>query len=70
MFRTEATSTHLEGLHKGPEKDPDGVALPQELDEPGGSEELQEAHVDAVQRLPRTMYKACVIVRALGTGLA
>ena len=53
----EATSTDLEGLNKGPEKDPDGVALPQELDESGSSKELQEAHVDAVQGLPRSIYK-------------
>lgn len=39
---------HLEGLHKGPEKNPDGVTLTEEFDEPGRSEEAQEAQVDEV----------------------
>lgn len=38
--------SHLEGLDEGPEKDADGVALPQQLDEAGGSEEPQETQVD------------------------
>ena len=59
----EAMSTDLEGLHEGPEKDSDGVALPQQLDESGGSEELQEAHVDGVQRLPMTMHKTMYYYR-------
>lgn len=43
----------LEGLHKGPEQDADSVALPQQLDQPGCSEKLQETHVDGVHRLGR-----------------
>lgn len=44
-------SGDLEGLHKGPQQDADGVALPQQLDQPGRSEKLQETHVDGVHRL-------------------
>lgn len=36
---------HLEGLDKGPQQDADGVALPQQLDEPSSSEQPQEAQV-------------------------
>lgn len=36
---------HLEGLYKGPQQDADGVTLPQQLDEPSGSEQPQEAQV-------------------------
>lgn len=39
---------HLEGLHKGPEKNSDGVTLTEEFDEPGSSEEAEEAQVDEV----------------------
>lgn len=39
---------HLEGLHEGPEQDADGVALAQQLDEPGSAEETQKAEVDEV----------------------
>lgn len=39
---------HLEGLHECPEQDADGVALAEELDEPGCAEEPQEAEVDEV----------------------
>lgn len=35
---TGGGDTNLEGLHKGPEQDADGVALTQQLDEPSGSE--------------------------------
>lgn len=38
--------SHLEGLNEGPQKDADGVSLPQQLDEAGGSEEPQETQVD------------------------
>lgn len=41
----------LEGLYEGPQQDADGVTLPQKLDQPGCSEELQETHVDRVHRL-------------------
>lgn len=39
---------HLERLHESPEKDPDGVTLTEEFDEPGSSEEAEEAQVDEV----------------------
>lgn len=37
---------YLKRLDKGPEQDTDGVALPQELDESGSSEQPQETKVD------------------------
>lgn len=40
-------SPHLEGLHKCPQQDADGVTLAQQLDEPSRPEELQETHVEA-----------------------
>lgn len=43
-----ASGAHLEGLHKGPEKNSDGVTLTEEFDEPGSSEEAEEAQVDEV----------------------
>lgn len=42
------TRTHLEGLHKGPEKNADGVTLTEKFDEPGSSEETEKAQVDEV----------------------
>lgn len=36
---------YLKGLDKSPQQDSDGVSLPQQLDEPSGSEESQEAQV-------------------------
>lgn len=39
--------TDLEGLHKRPEQDADGVTLAEQLDEPSSPEKLQEAHVEA-----------------------
>lgn len=39
---------HLEGLDKGPEQDADGVALAEQLDKPGSTEEAEEAKVDEV----------------------
>lgn len=44
---------HLEGLDKGPEQDADGVALSQQLDEPGRSEQPQEAQVQQPVLLER-----------------
>ena len=38
----------LERLHERPQQDPDRLALPQQLDEAGGAEQPQEAHVDEV----------------------
>lgn len=43
-----ASGAHLEGLHKGPEKDSDGVTLSEEFDEPGSSEEAEKTQVDEV----------------------
>ena len=37
---------HLKGLYKGPQQDPDGVALPQQLDETSRPEQPEEAQVD------------------------
>lgn len=39
---------HLERLHKGPEKNSDGVTLTEEFDEASSSEEAEEAQVDEV----------------------
>lgn len=39
---------HLEGLHKGPQQNADGIALAQQLDEPGGPKQAQEAEVDEI----------------------
>ena len=36
---------YLEGLDEGPQQDPDGVALSQQLDEPSRPEQSQEAQV-------------------------
>lgn len=43
-----AAQAHLEGLHKGPEKNSDGVTLTEELDESGSSEEAEETQIDEV----------------------
>ncbi len=53
----------LEGLHESPEQDPDGVALSQQLDEPGGPEETQKADVDEVFLLGRIKKKKTVLNR-------
>lgn len=39
---------HLERLHKGPEKNSNGVTLTKEFDEPGRAEEAEETQVDEV----------------------
>lgn len=41
----------LEGLDEGPQEDPDGVALSQQFDETSCSEQLQETHVELINRL-------------------
>lgn len=46
--------SHLEGLHEGPQENADGVALPQQLDQPSCSEKLQETHIDGIHRLGET----------------
>ena len=43
-----AALAHLEGLHEGPEENADGVTLPEEFDESGGTEETEKAQVDEV----------------------
>lgn len=44
----EQPLAHLEGLHEGPEENADGVTLPEEFDESGGTEETEKAQVDEV----------------------
>ena len=39
---------YLEALHEGPQQDADGVALPQQLDQPSRAEQPQETHVEEV----------------------
>ena len=59
---------HLNGLHEREEERPDADAAPQQLDEPGGAEEAEEAdvddlrgvhdaphHRDEVERVPRVL---------------
>lgn len=41
----------FEGLDEGPKENPDRVALSQQLDQTGCSEQLQEAHVELIDRL-------------------
>lgn len=41
----------LEGLDEGPQEDADGVALSQQFDETSCSEQLQETHVELINRL-------------------
>lgn len=51
---------HLEGLDKGPQQDADGVALPQQLDEPSGSEQPQETQVQQTVLLDKEQtYNPC-----------
>ena len=38
----------LEGLDEGPQKNSDGVALPQEFDQPSGTKQPQEADIDEI----------------------
>ena len=38
----------FERLHEGPQQDADGVALPQQLDQPRRAEQPQETHVEEV----------------------
>ena len=46
----------LERLHERPQQDPDRLALAQQLDEAGGAEQPQEAHVDEVLlQIPRNI---------------
>ena len=39
---------YLEALHEGPQQDADGVALPQQLDQPRRAEQPQKTHVEEV----------------------
>ena len=61
-------TAYLNGLHKREEERPDADAAPQQLDEPGGAEEAEEAdvddlrgvhdaphHRDEVERVPRVL---------------
>ena len=38
----------LEGLDEGPQKNANGVALPQKLDQTGGTKQPQEANIDKI----------------------
>lgn len=40
--------SHLERLHESPEENADGVALAEEFDESGSTEEAEKAQVDEV----------------------
>ncbi len=69
MHRSRRTEVaYLDGLDKGEEQDPDADAPPQQLDEPGGAEEPEDAHRhdlggvddaphhrDEVERVPRVL---------------
>lgn len=47
--RTRAVpGLYLEGLDEGPLQDADSVALAQQLDEPGSTEEAEKAEVDEI----------------------
>lgn len=39
---------YFEGLDEGPEQDADSVALSQQLDQPSGAEQTQEAKADEI----------------------
>lgn len=41
----------FEGLDEGPQEDPNGVSLSQQFDETSCSEQLQETHVELINRL-------------------
>lgn len=43
----------LEGLHEGPQENPDGVTLPQQFDQTGSSEKFQKTHVDRINKLEK-----------------
>ena len=45
---TQTGGADLKTLHEGPEENPDGVALSQQLDQPGCSEQSEEANVEKV----------------------
>ena len=45
---TQTGGADLKTLHEGPEENPDGVALSQQLDQPGCSEQSEEANVEEV----------------------
>lgn len=52
----------FEGLDEGPQKDADGVALSEQLDQTSRSEQLQEAHVEGINKLVEgnTRGESCV----------
>lgn len=47
----------FEGLHKGPQKNPDGVTLSQQFDQTSSSKQLQETHVERTHYLEDSQEK-------------
>ena len=45
---SEGHQDNLKTLNEGPEENPDGVSLSQQLDQPGCSEQSEEANVEEV----------------------
>lgn len=43
----------FEGLHEGPQKDPDGVTLSQQFDQTSSPEQFQETHVECIDKLAK-----------------
>lgn len=50
----------LERLHERPQQDPDGVALAEQLDEPGRAEQPQEANIERIGLCTRTTKKIVI----------
>lgn len=48
MVKVGENMADLKGLYEGPEQDSYCVALPQQLDQPGSPEQLQETHIERV----------------------
>ena len=68
MWNPSLLAPHLNGLHEREEERPDADAAAEQLDEPGGAEEAEEAdvddlrgvhdaphHRDEVERVPRVL---------------
>lgn len=58
----------LEGLDEGPQENSDGVTLSQKFDETSCSEELQEAHVERINKLGEGRENRCLLM-VLNTGI-
>ena len=68
LWNPSLLAPHLNGLHEREEERPDADAAAEQLDEPGGAEEAEEAdvddlrgvhdaphHCDEVERVPRVL---------------